>query len=347
MTGAGHTEREILSQPDVWAETLGALDTTDASRLVSDRDDVVVTGCGSTYYLALSAAALLRRTGVRAWAVPASELLAPASLPVPDASRATLLAFSRSGTTTETLRAAEEALRAGAGTVAAVTCDPGSALATLAQVGWHVPAAAERSVAQTRSFGTMQLVGQALAATVAGHDVQELGRLPAAAADLLASSRDAMGDLARDPALTSYFFLGSGPLHGLASEAMLKLKEMSLTSSEAYHTLEFRHGPMSMCGPDTAVVGLVDPTRAARERAVLSDVAPFGPRLLTVGVDGDIAVPADLGPYAAPVLHLLPLQLLALERAVAKGLDPDAPRHLTAVIHLDDRPEPAHPGGTS
>ena len=60
-----------------------------------------------------------------------------------------------------------------------------------------------------------------------------------------------------------------------------------------------------------------------------------------------VSVPADLDPYAAPVLHLLPLQLLALERALAKGLDPDSPRHLVAVIRLDDRPEPVHPGGIS
>ncbi|MEZ5094276.1 SIS domain-containing protein [Nocardioides sp.] len=347
MSALSHTEREICSQPEVWRETLDALDVSAADRLVRDSDDVVVTGCGSTYYLALSAAALLRAAGVRAWAVPSSELLTPAGLPVPDQSRATLLAFSRSGTTTETVRAAEQALAAGTGTVAAVTCDPDSTLAELATLGWHAPAAAERSVAQTRSFGSMQLIGQALAATVAGGPLDDLRRLPGIAADLLDSSRASMADLARDPALSAYFFLGSGPLFGLASEAMLKLKEMSLTSSEAYHTLEFRHGPMSMCGPETAVVGLLDPARAVLERAVFDDIAPFGPRILTVGAGAEVSVPTDLDPYAAPVLHLLPLQLLALERALAKGLDPDSPRHLVAVIRLDDRPEPVHPGGIS
>ncbi|MEZ5097869.1 MAG: SIS domain-containing protein [Nocardioides sp.] len=191
----------------------------------------------------------------------------------------------------------------------------------------------------------MQLIAQALAATVAGRDLEPLHRLPGLAGELLVATRPAMAQLARDPALSAYYFLGQGPLFGIASEAMLKLKEMSLTASEAYHTLEFRHGPMSMCEPGVAVIGLLDPDRAAWEQPVYADLAPLRPRIVTVGPGGDLVVPADLPGWARPVLHLLPLQLLALERALHKGQDPDSPRHLTAVIHLDEAPEPAHPGG--
>lgn len=341
-----HTEHEILSQPEVWRETLAGLDVSAAPAVLGDAAEVVVTGCGSTHYLALTAAALLRAAGVAARATPASELLAGASPQLIRPGSTALLAFSRSGTTTETLRATEEARRLGVRTVAAVTCDPASDLALAADIGWHAPAAAERSVAQTRSFASMTLIAQALAGRLLGGSADDLAPLPDLAAALLASSRPGVRDLARDPARSSYFFLGSGPLFGLASEAMLKLKEMSLTVSEAYHTLEFRHGPMSMCDDATVVVGLVDPGRAALEGAVLDDVRRLGAHVVTVGPGGDHEVPAGLAPWARPVLHLLPLQLLALERSLAKGLDPDAPRHLTAVIHLDDT-EPAHPGGTS
>ncbi len=114
---------------------------------------------------------------------------------------------------------------------------------------------------------------------------------------------------------------------------MLKLKEMSLTSSEAYHAMEFRHGPMSMCDESAAVIALLSRERSGLERAVLNDIAPFGARQVTVGGSGEI--PSQIPSWAAPSLYLLPLQLLALERALAKGLDPDHPRHLTAVIELD------------
>ena len=343
-----HTEREILSQPEVWATTLAGLDVAAAaaaltgSPLAGSRSapvtDVLVTGCGSTHYLALSAAALLRDAGVRARALPASELLATAA-PPPWMATTAVLAFSRSGTTTETVRAAHHARALGAVSVVAVTCDPDSPLARAADVGVAVPAAAERSVAQTRSFTSMHLVAEALALTLAGESTHQLDALPDAAATLLASARPGLAALARDAALTSYFFLGGGPLFGIASEAMLKLKEMSLTSSEAYHPLEFRHGPMSMCEPAAAVVGLLDPARAALERAVYDDVAALGSPVVTIGAGGTYDVPAALPARVRPVLHLLPLQLLALERALAKGLDPDSPRHLSAVIHLYDDPE--------
>jgi glucosamine--fructose-6-phosphate aminotransferase (isomerizing) len=150
-----------------------------------------------------------------------------------------------------------------------------------------------------------------------------------------------MSALARQQSLDSFYFLASGPVFGVASEGMLKLKEMSLTTSEAYHTLEFRHGPMSMCDRRAAVVALVTPERLRVERAVVEDVAKLGARTTTVGPGQDVALPEGVPAWARPVLYLLPLQLLALERALAKGLDPDQPRHLTAVIHLDPLPETA------
>jgi glucosamine--fructose-6-phosphate aminotransferase (isomerizing) len=223
----------------------------------------------------------------------------------------------------------------------AVTCYPDSPLAHAADVVHTTAAAAERSVAQTRSFSSMLLVGQAVAAVLGGHDLAPLDGLPGHAARLLSEGRPAMGALAGDGMLDAFYFLASGPLLGVASEGMLKLKEMSLTSSEAYHAMEFRHGPMSMCDAGAVVLGLVSPQRTARETAVLDDVRPMAGRIVTIGDRLDHHVPASLPPWASPVLYLLPLQLLALERALAKGLDPDSPRHLTAVIHLDASPTTA------
>jgi glucosamine--fructose-6-phosphate aminotransferase (isomerizing) len=336
MTVRSHTEQEILSQPDVWRETLAQLDVPRlGDGLGSAGANVVVTGCGSAHYLALTAASLLRAAGRRAWAVPASELL-PDAEPVVTQPRGTvMLAFSRSGTTTETVRAVERFRRLGGESVVAVTCDPDSELARAADVVWVTAAAAERSVAQTRSFSTMLLVAQAIAGALAGHDPSALDKLPAHAERLLADARVPVSDIARDRALTSFYFLASDPLFGVASEGMLKLKEMSLTASEAYHSLEFRHGPMSMCDASAVVVGLVSPERAARELAVLDDVRAHTGRIVTIGDRADLHVPGSLPRWVRPVLYLVPLQLLALERALAKGLDPDHPRHLTAVIHLD------------
>ena len=334
--GMSHTEREILSQPGVWATTLDTLDPAAGADLLRGADEVVVIGCGSTHYLAMSAAALLRDAGVRAWPLPASELLPGAQRQLREPSRTTVLAISRSGTTTETTRAVEHCRRLGVANVVTVTCDPHSTLALQGDVVLAAPEAQEKSVAQTRSFSTMTVMVSALVGALRGDDVGALRPLAEAAAEALDSSRERMRSLAHSSALDAFYFLGSGPLFGIASEGMLKLKEMSLTTSEAYHGMEFRHGPMSMCGENTGVISLVTPERHQLEDAVTRDLAALGAVLTTVGPGYDVPL-ASVEPWQRPALYLLPLQLLALERALAKGLDPDQPRHLTAVIHLEEQ----------
>jgi glucosamine--fructose-6-phosphate aminotransferase (isomerizing) len=329
-----YTEREILSQPEVWRQTIDALDPLSfPAAFGGDITEVVVTGCGSTHYLAMSAAASLREAGLQAIALPASELMEVRQRSLPRAAETLLLAISRSGTTSETLMAVERFREVGGRRVAAISCYSSSSLVADAHVSWVAEAAHEESVAQTRSFSSMQVIVSAMVATLMGGDLSALQLLPDAADHILEVSRPEMRTLAHSPAET-FFFLGGGPLYGIASEGMLKLKEMSLTASEAYHPMEFRHGPMSMCDDRAAVVSLVTPERERHEVAVIGDVAPFGPRIVTIGASRDVDLPQMPG-WARPALYLLPLQLLALERAVHKGLDPDKPRHLTAVIQLD------------
>jgi glucosamine--fructose-6-phosphate aminotransferase (isomerizing) len=108
--------------------------------------------------------------------------------------------------------------------------------------------AQEHSVAQTRSFTSMLLLTQALTAVLAHNEgmLERLHRLPDALEDLVSHLGDLPQRLGTDQSIERFFFLGGGPLYGLANEAMLKTKEMSLSQAEAYHPLEFRHGPMSV-----------------------------------------------------------------------------------------------------
>lgn len=182
----------------------------------------------------------------------------------------------------------------------------------------------------------MLLTAQLAVASLAGLDTSAAKALPDLVEDILNQSKERMAALAADPDLTRFYFLGSDPYFGVAAEGMLKLKEMSLTDSEAFHTLEFRHGPMSMADHSALVVGLLSDHGVVLEAAVIKDASTFGARAITIGKDSDIPVPDDLPSWARPVLHLPPLQVLALERARTKGLDPDNPRNLVAVIELDN-----------
>ena len=340
-----HTLREIMSQPDVWVEALAAFKPREPllQSWLETRafDQVIVTGCGSTYYLAQTAARLLRQAGCHALACPASELLLHShSICIPS-QRYRLLSVSRSGVTSETLRAQEHFKAKVRGPVATITCDSGSPLASESDLAIAIDAAQEASVAQTRSFSSMLVAVQQLAALIAGHDLAASSPLPVVCRHLLEGYGDLARSLGENSAITKFFFLGSDALYGIACEAMLKMKEMSLAYSEAYHTLEFRHGPMSMVGEDSLVIGLISPEAAKHEIRVLDEMADMGAKVLAIGqahIENHeyVRLPADMPAWCSPVLYLPVLQLLAYHRAIHNGCDPDRPQNLSAVISLDD-----------
>jgi glucosamine--fructose-6-phosphate aminotransferase (isomerizing) len=287
---------------------------------------------------------ITHRAGISARACPASELwLFPDTV---SKNRTLLVAVSRSGTTTETLRALERFHELGGLPPLVITCYPESQLAQQAGFVLAAPDAQERSIAQTRSFASMLLLTLGLTTTLA-HDggmLERLHRLPDALHDLV----DRLGGLSRrlgaDLNTERIYFLGGGPLYGLANEVMLKMKEMSLSYSEAYHPLEFRHGPMSMVNEHTLIVGLVSDTGLAEELHVLRDMEELGACTLTLVEDSSactdwqaahvIELRSGLDEWERGPLYLPPLQRLAYHRAVAKGLDPDRPQNLTAVVEL-------------
>ncbi len=343
------TWHEIIGQPQSWRATLESFiaerATVEAFLEQAEFDRVLVVGCGSTHYLAQTAAVTLARsTGIPAQALPSSELwLFPNAIP---AGRALLLTVSRSGATTETLWALERFRKAKTGPVVAVTCYPESALAQQADLALVAPDAQEQSIAQTRSFTNMLLLTQALGAVLArdGRALERLRRLPDALNDLVERVRDLSCQLGTDLSIERFFFLGGGPLYGLANEAMLKMKEMTLSHSEAYHPLEFRHGPMSMVNEHTLIVGLLSDTGLAQELRVLKDMRQLGARTLALTeeasaftdwqADHIVELESGLGEWERGPLYLPVLQRLAYHRAVAKGLDPDHPHNLQAVVEL-------------
>lgn len=350
MTQRGqHTWTEITGQPEAWRATLGAF-TADRAALEdflnqADFAQILVVGCGSTHYLAQTAAAVLtRRTRTPAHPLPSSELWLFPDTASPD--QTLLLTVSRSGTTTETLRALERFRETYGGPVLAVTCCPQSPLAQQANFALVTPGGQEQSVAQTRSFTSMLLLTQALAAVLARDEagVERLHWLPDALEDLVARLGDLPQQLGTDQDIERIFFLGGGPLYGLANEAMLKTKEMSLSYAEAYHPLEFRHGPMSMVEEHTLVVGLLSDTGLTEELRVLEEMQGLGARTLALVEDSSVftdwqadhlvELRSGLSEWERGPLYLPVLQRMAYHRAVAKGLDPDQPNNLTAVVEL-------------
>ncbi len=337
-----NTRTEILSQPDVWLAALATLQQQSEQVLEFYRkgryDTIVYTGCGSAYYLALAAAALTQQlTHVPARGVPASEAwLYPASVYQPG-QRTLLVALSRSGETTETVRAADAFKTRAEGDLLTLSCCPDKPLCHMGALNLVFPEAQEESIAQTRALSTLYVAVTVLAAWWGGRE-DVLAQMPAvaeAARRLLKNYGPLAAALGQDDSLDRYYFLGSGPRYGLACELNLKMKEMALCFSEPFHFLEFRHGPMSMVTPSTLLIGLLSEKNRVHEQAVLDDMRQRGARLLVMAeTDADVVFASGVDEALRNVLYLPIGQLLAFERSLHKSLDPDRPHNLAAVVRL-------------
>ncbi|WP_234332016.1 SIS domain-containing protein [Streptomyces sp. NRRL S-87] len=293
---AGHAARELASQPECW---LRAAELAPSYRdvLPAQGERVALTGCGTSYYMAKAAAALRERAGLgETDAFPASEF------PV-GRHYDRVVALTRSGTTTEVLDLLTR-LR-GTTRTTAVVGDPATPVADLADELAVLDFADEVSVVQTR-FATTALTLLRAHLDLFPEWVVEDART--ALAEPVPAGLVDCGQ---------FTFLGRGWTCGLAEEAALKMREASLSWAEAYPAMEYRHGPISVTTKGSATV--------------LLGQAPYG---LEDQVRGTGARWAHI--TLDPVAGLVVVQRLALAVAAARGLDPDAPRHLTRSVILEE-----------
>ncbi len=331
-----HTYNEILSQTSAWAQALDVVSASDSPE-AGDYDQVIFTGCGSTYYLSLAAAALYTElTGRSARAVSGGELLLNPQTVLTD-QQTLLFAISRSGTTTETVKAIEK-FKAGKRGDIIVISNYDEVLSRLADVNIVIDKGQEQSVAQTRSFASMYVAVTALCAKMAGRNdlVSAMAELPGIGNLVIGNFESYAKEIGENLNFDRFYFLGSGIRYGLACETNLKMKEMTLTHSEPFHFLEFRHGPMSMVNQNTVVVGMLSEANRAHETKVLEEMKMLGGTVAGIGEkEADVYFESNIPEEARGVLYLPVLQLMAFYRSLAKGLNPDRPRNLTAVVQLN------------
>jgi glucosamine--fructose-6-phosphate aminotransferase (isomerizing) len=261
-------------------------------------------------------------TGLPARALPAGELVMYPEVAYTKAGHTLLVAVSRSGETTETLLAVEAFQRRRAGKAIALTNYGASPLASLSPFCLVVSAGQEVSVAQTRSFSSLYVACIAITCLLAGRQdfIERLASLPAVGSRLIARYEELARSLGGRTDLDRFYFLGSGPRYGLACESSLKIKEMTLTHSEPFHFLEFRHGPKAMVGQDTLVVGLLSTAARGYEEAVLREMQELGAEVLSLG-EGEAMINFESGlpESVRNVLYLPILQLFACYRAAGKA----------------------------
>ena len=313
------TERVIREQFPFWAEA------PHPAPMPIDGDYAVV-GCGTSFYLAEIVARAFNLNGRPAIAVPGGEWARRRrAYKVSDAG-VTVIALSRSGESSETVQAVLTSRAAGLQTVA-VTCEPESSIVRAAANTIVAATHPGEGIVMTSSASLMLLVGLRLAGVVV-----EAERIAGRAAALL----DRLDpELARALEGRSHFvYLGAGPMHGLAQEGALKLQEMSLSYSQAYHTMEYRHGPISLVDRTTLVVLLYSPETRDEEAAVAAELRAKGAFVIGFGGPGDLTMTVDPDPIVRALEILPALQILGEHVAEARGIDTTAPRHLSKVVIL-------------
>ena len=307
----GHVDAEITSQPDCWRRA-AALAATSATALPRPGERVAMVGCGTSWFMGMAYAALRERAGHgETDAFQASEF--PLDRPYDR-----VVAISRSGTTTEVLDLLA-ALR-GRRPATLLVGDPDSPAVALATETVALPFADERSVVQTR-FATSVL---ALLRAHLGTEVSTL------AADAEVAVR---APLPFDPERVEQItFLGRGWTIGIAHEAALKCREAATCWAEAYPAMDYRHGPISIAAPGRLVWAFGEVPAG-----LVEDIAATGAAFVHSRTNGAYTV---LGGWSAgrppldPMADLILAQRFAVALAARRGLDPDAPRHLTRSVVL-------------
>ncbi len=315
------TEQTIIEQFSYWRDAI-SIDLS-AAQLEPDALTVVI-GCGSSYYLAQTIAASLNAHGREAIAVPGGEWNLRSEFFVPRGQPVQILALSRSGETTETLAAARSSLMQNQ-RVVGITCEADSSLTRACTVCIAIPTHPIEDIVMTTSASLMLLVGLRLAGvSITPITVSEAERI-------FERARDHLDGLIAGR--SHFVYLGGGALYGVANEGALKLMEMSLSYAQAYHPLEYRHGPVALVDERTLAVMLYQPE--AEESKLVAELQAKGARAIGLGGPGDFSLELTAQDPAVRGLIALPsLQWLGERVAQSKGLDTRAPRHLTKVVVL-------------
>jgi glucosamine--fructose-6-phosphate aminotransferase (isomerizing) len=315
----GATEQTIFEQFPLWRKAIAPLSP------LADADITIFIGCGTSYNLALSLAALGNMSGRNCIAVPGGEWASRPRSYWPAGGRTQIVALSRSGETTETVAAAK-ASRAAGTFVTGITMEAASALAKNCDRAVVAATHPAEGIVMTSSASLMLLLGLELL----GYEVP--ASLPDTAEALLKALDKKL------PALIAgrshFVYLGGGPLYGVGLEGALKLMEMSQTFTQGFHPLEYRHGPISLIDQRSVAVLLYSVDQREAEAKLARELQQKGATVIGFGGPGDASFMVDCDPAVTGLAVLPALQILGERAAQARNIDTMAPRHLTKVVML-------------
>jgi glutamine---fructose-6-phosphate transaminase (isomerizing) len=356
-----YMQKEIFEQPRAVADTLEGVERIvpelfgdEAPNIFHEIDSVLILACGTSYYSGLTAKYWLEAIAKLPTQVEvASEYRYRESVPNP---RTLVIVISQSGETADTMAALKHAQSLGMDKTLAICNVSTSAMVRLTRLKFLTHAGAEIGVASTKAFTTQLTALFLLTLSLAkqrGHlntsqeaaAMKNLRHLPAAIQSVLALEPQIIAWSADFARTENALFLGRGRHYPIALEGALKLKEISYIHAEAYPAGELKHGPLALVTNEMPVV-TVAPNDDLLEKlkSNMQEVRARGGQLY-VFADADSHIVSSEGIHVirmpehygalSPILHVVPLQLLAYHTACARGTDVDKPRNLAKSVTVE------------
>ena len=355
-----YMQKEIFEQPRAIGDTLANIASFGPELFAANPEDwkkfeqVLILACGTSYYSACVAKYWLEDiAGIPTQVEIASEYRYRSTVPNP---KTLIVVVSQSGETADTLAALRHAKSLGHQYTLAI-CNVASS-AMVRETDWHflTKAGVEIGVASTKAFTTQLLALYLLAVSIAKRAgkispekekelLRELRHLPKALHAVLALEPQIIAWSDAFAKCENALFLGRGLHYPIALEGALKLKEISYIHAEAYPAGELKHGPLALVADKMPVV-TVAPNDALLEKlkSNMQEVKARGGKLYVfadqdteiMNTDGIhvIRLPENYG-NLSPILHVVPLQLLAYHTACARGTDVDKPRNLAKSVTVE------------
>lgn len=356
-----YMQKEIFEQPRAIADTLEGVEGItptlfgpEAETVFRDTRRILMLACGTSFYAALTSKYWLEAiAGIPVDVEIASEYRYRTTIPDPGT---LVVTISQSGETADTLAALKHAVAMGMTKTLAICNVAQSALVHECRLAYITRAGVEIGVASTKAF-TTQLVALYLLTLVfaklsgrldAEKEAQALSSLrhiPAAMAGCLALEPSIIAWAERFAGKENALFLGRGVHYPIALEGALKLKEISYIHAEAYPAGELKHGPLALVDADMPVVTIAPNDELLEKlKSNMQEVRARGGELY-VFADGDSVIEDTEGMHVirlaenygdlSPILHIVPLQLLAYHTALARGTDVDKPRNLAKSVTVE------------
>ena len=354
-------QKEIFEQPRAVADTLDAVDAIEpalfgakAAEVLPQANAVLILACGTSYYSSLVAKQWIETLAKIPCTVEiASEYRYRDSVPREDE---LVVVVSQSGETADTLAALKHAKALGHKHTLAICNVATSSMVRQVELVFLTRAGTEVGVASTKAFTTQLVALFLLALTLAklrgrlppdeeAKNVKALRHLPAAIRGALALEPHVMAWAQAFARKQHALFLGRGLHYPIALEGALKLKEISYIHAEAYPAGELKHGPLALVDAEMPVVAIA-PNDALLEKlkSNLQEVRARGGELYVLA-DLDSQLGASDGIHLlrmsehrgllSPIVHVVPLQLLAYHTAVIRGTDVDKPRNLAKSVTVE------------